>query len=124
MKSLSEYIQESLYGKLNLRASISYPIFQDIYLYLDNHTELLERLQAICDTFRKKYNENLTEETLLNSKIYEKFIDDVINKYKEDVRTVEINFATKKHLMQELACKAVTKIRLEQDLPKIEEEDI
>lgn len=122
MIHLSEYIKEALHGKLNLRSSISYPIFQDIYLYLDNNSMLLDRLQAICDTYRKKYNENLSVDILLNSKIFEKFIDDLIKEYKENVRTVEINFGTKKHLMEEIASKMVSKIRLEQDLPKLEED--
>lgn len=123
MKNLSNYVSETLKGTLNLRPSISYPIFADIYLYLDNNTMFLDRAQAICDTYRKKYNENLSADILVNSKIFEKFIDDLIKDYKENVRTVEINFGTKKHLMEEIASKLLTKVKTENDLPQIYEED-
>ena len=123
MISLTDYLAESLNGTLNLSASIAYPIFADLYLYLDNNTEFLRRLQSICDTYRKKYNENFSEQILINSKIFSKFIDDLIESYSKNVREINVNFATKKHFMEEVASKMVIKVRTENDLPEINEEN-
>lgn len=117
MKSLVNYIKEELYSTDN----IEYPIYQDIYLYLNQSHSMLDRLQAISDKFRKQYNNNLSVDVLKNSKIFIKFIDDLISEYSNNVKTVKMNVGTKTHLMNIIASKLIQKIRMEQDIPEPEE---
>lgn len=121
MKSLTEFIKEQIENDLYLTDAIEYDKYQDLYLYLVNSDLFSDRLQAICDTFRKKYNENISVDVLLRSEIFKKFINDLISSYCKDINKINVNVATRKHLDYEIASKMISKILLERDLPEPEE---
>lgn len=127
MKSLLEFINKSNIisisehiDELNLVDSINYEHFSELLLFIQNSTIFSDRLQSICDTFRHKYNNNLSDSNLISSKIFNKFIDDSIEEYnkKYEQSKININIGTKQHLQQEIAAWMLPKIRLE--LEKIE----
>lgn len=120
---LLNYIYEAFDGNLYLKGSINYSVFQDIFLYLDNNTDFLERLQAICDKYRKDFSENHATDILMNSKIFDRFIKDLIESYKKNVRPVEVSVGTERHLMYVIASQMTDKVRSEVDLPKIPEDE-
>lgn len=121
MKTLLDYIIEHN-DNYNLSDSIDYEKYTELLLYINNSTIFIDRLQAICDTFRHDYFSNLTSEKLINSKIFKKFIDDSIAEYNKDYNTqLDINLGTKIRLTTEVASLMLPKIKLE--LEKIEIND-
>lgn len=123
MKSLLNYILENtnIENELNLSDSINYEHYSELLLYIKNSTIFSDRLQAICDKFRHNFNDNLTCSKLINSKIFNKFIDDSIVEYNKNFtdNTIEVNIGTKIHLKDEIASWMLPKIKLE--LEKLED---
>lgn len=127
MKHLIDYILEHD-EELNLQQSIEYDKFAELLLYIKNSDLFMDRLQAICDVFRHNYNDNLSCNKLINSKIFDKFIDDSIIEYNKNVdNKIELNIGTKIHLCDEIAAWMLPKIKLEleklQDTSDIESEN-
>lgn len=115
MKSLYNYIKEA--EEINISKSIDYNQFSELFLFINNSQSLMDRLQSICDTYRKKYNDSLSSSSLKTSIIFNKFIDDVIEEYNKINYTNKIspNIGTKQHLIDEIAAKMITKINIELD---------
>ena len=115
MKSLYNYIKEA--EEINISKSIDYNQFSELFLFINNSKSLMDRLQSICDTYRKKYNDSLSSSSLKTSIIFNKFIDDVIEEYNKINYTNKIspNIGTKQHLIDEIAAKMITKINIELD---------
>ena len=115
MKSLYNYIKEA--EEINISKSIDYNQFSELFLFINNSQSLMNRLQSICDTYRKKYNDSLSSSSLKTSIIFNKFIDDVIEEYNKINYTNKIspNIGTKQHLIDEIAAKMITKINIELD---------
>lgn len=120
MKSLITYIKEHYEEQLELRDAINYEQFSDILMFLDEYDEFNERRQSICDVFRRSYSENITKENVKSSIVFQRMVDDLIQKYNdrcEDQEDLVLNVSTRKHLEDELASKMLVKISLEQELP-------
>lgn len=115
MKSLYNYIKEA--EEINISKSIDYNQFSELFLFINNSQSLMDRLQSICDTYRKKYNDSLSGSSLKTSIIFNRFIDDVIEEYNKINYTNKIspNIGTKQHLIDEIAAKMITKINIELD---------
>ena len=115
MKSLYNYIKEA--KEINISKSIDYNQFSELFLFINNSKSLMDRMQSICDTYRKKYNDSLSSSSLKTSIIFNKFIDDVIEEYNKINYTNKIspNIGTKQHLIDEIAAKMITKINIELD---------
>lgn len=115
MKSLYNYIKEA--EEINISKSIDYNQFSELFLFINNSQSLIDRLQSICDTYRKKYNDSLSGSSLKTSIIFNKFIDDVIEEYNKINYTNKIspNIGTKQHLIDEISAKMITKINIELD---------
>ena len=115
MKSLYNYIKEA--EEINISKSIDYNQFSELFLFINNSQSLMDRLQSICDTYRKKYNDSLSSSSLKTSIIFNRFIDDVIEEYNKINYTNKIspNIGTKQHLIDEIAAKMITKINIELD---------
>ena len=115
MKSLYNYIKEA--EEINISKSIDYNQFSELFLFINNSRSLMNRLQSICDTYRKKYNDSLSSSSLKTSIIFNKFIDDVIEEYNKINYTNKIspNIGTKQHLIDEISAKMITKINTELD---------
>lgn len=115
MKSLYNYIKEA--EEINISKSIDYNQFSELFLFINNSQSLMDRLQSICDTYRKKYNDSLSGSSLKTSIIFNKFIDDAIEEYNKINYTNKIspNIGTKQHLIDEIAAKMITKINIELD---------
>lgn len=115
MKSLYNYIKEA--EEINISKSIDYNQFSELFLFINNSKSLMDRLQSICDTYRKKYNDSLSSSSLKTSIIFNKFIDDAIEEYNKINYTNKIspNIGTKQHLIDEIAAKMITKINIELD---------
>lgn len=115
MKSLYNYIKEA--EEINISKSIDYNQFSELFLFINNSKSLMDRMQSICDTYRKKYNDSLSGSSLKTSIIFNKFIDDVIEEYNKINYTNKIspNIGTKQHLIDEIAAKMITKINIELD---------
>lgn len=115
MKSLYNYIKEA--EEINISKSIDYNQFSELFLFINKSQSLMDRLQSICDTYRKKYNDSLSSSSLKTSIIFNKFIDDAIEEYNKINYTNKIspNIGTKQHLIDEIAAKMITKINIELD---------
>ena len=115
MKSLYNYIKEA--EEINISKSIDYNQFSELFLFINNSQSLMDRLQSICDTYRKKYNDSLSGSSLKTSIIFNRFIDDAIEEYNKINYTNKIspNIGTKQHLIDEIAAKMITKINIELD---------
>lgn len=115
MKSLYNYIKEA--EEINISKSIDYNQFSELFLFINNSQSLMDRLQSICDTYRKKYNDSLSSSSLKTSIIFNRFIDDAIEEYNKINYTNKIspNIGTKQHLIDEIAAKMITKINIELD---------
>lgn len=115
MKSLYNYIKEA--EEINISKSIDYNQFSELFLFINNSQSLMDRMQSICDTYRKKYNDSLSGSSLKTSIIFNKFIDDAIEEYNKINYTNKIspNIGTKQHLIDEIAAKMITKINIELD---------
>lgn len=115
MKSLYNYIKEA--EEINISKSIDYNQFSELFLFINNSKSLMDRLQSICDTYRKKYNDSLSGSSLKTSIIFNRFIDDAIEEYNKINYTNKINpnIGTKQHLIDEIAAKMITKINIELD---------
>lgn len=115
MKSLYNYIKEA--EEINISKSIDYNQFSELFLFINNSKSLTDRMQSICDTYRKKYNDSLSSSSLKTSIIFNKFIDDAIEEYNKINYTNKIspNIGTKQHLIDEIAAKMITKINIELD---------
>ena len=115
MKSLYNYIKEA--EEINISKSIDYNQFSELFLFINKSQSLMDRLQSICDTYRKKYNDSLSGSSLKTSIIFNRFIDDVIEEYNKINYTNKIspNIGTKQHLIDEIAAKMITKINIELD---------
>ena len=115
MKSLYNYIKEA--EEINISKSIDYNQFSELFLFINNSKSLMDRLQSICDTYRKKYNDSLSSSSLKTSIIFNRFIDDAIEEYNKINYTNKIspNIGTKQHLIDEIAAKMITKINIELD---------
>ena len=115
MKSLYNYIKEA--EEINISKSIDYNQFSELFLFINNSQSLMDRLQSICDTYRKKYNDSLSSSSLKTSIIFNKFIDDAIEEYNKINYTNKIspNIGTKQHLIDEISAKMITKINTELD---------
>lgn len=115
MKSLYNYIKEA--EEINISKSIDYNQFSELFLFINKSQSLMDRLQSICDTYRKKYNDSLSSSSLKTSIIFNRFIDDVIEEYNKINYTNKIspNIGTKQHLIDEIAAKMITKINIELD---------
>ena len=115
MKSLYNYIKEA--EEINISKSIDYNQFSELFLFINNSKSLMDRMQSICDTYRKKYNDSLSGSSLKTSIIFNKFIDDAIEEYNKINYTNKIspNIGTKQHLIDEIAAKMITKINIELD---------
>ena len=115
MKSLYNFIKEA--EEINISKSIDYNQFSELFLFINNSRSLMNRLQSICDTYRKKYNDSLSSSSLKTSIIFNKFIDDVIEEYNKINYTNKIspNIGTKQHLIDEISAKMITKINTELD---------
>ena len=115
MKSLYNYIKEA--EEINISKSIDYNQFSELFLFINNSRSLMNRLQSICDTYRKKYNDSLSSSSLKTSIIFNKFIDDAIEEDNKINYTNKIspNIGTKQHLIDEIAAKMITKINIELD---------
>lgn len=128
MKSLIDYIREAYEEDLELNDSINYEQFTELLLFLDANNALNERRQVICDTFRKNYKTNLQKPDMMTSRVFIRFIDDIIKLYNEhadEENQIKLNVATRKHLENDIAGKMIVKINSEQDLPipNIEDSD-
>lgn len=120
MKSLITYIKEQYEEQLELRDAINYEQFSDILMFLDEYDEFNDRRQSICDVFRRSYSENITRETVKSSIVFQRMVDDLIQKYNdrcEDKEDFVLNVSTRKHLEDDLASKMLIKIYSEQELP-------
>ena len=115
MKSLYNYIKEA--EEINISKSIDYNQFSELFLFINKRQSLMDRLQSICDTYRKKYNDSLSSSSLKTSIIFNRFIDDAIEEYNKINYTNKIspNIGTKQHLIDEIAAKMITKINIELD---------
>ena len=115
MKSLYNYIKEA--EEINISKSIDYNQFSELFLFINNSQSLMNRLQSICDTYRKKYNDSLSSSSLKTSIIFNRFIDDAIEEYNKINYTNKIspNIGTKQHLIDEISAKMITKINIELD---------
>ena len=115
MKSLYNYIKEA--EEINISKSIDYNQFSELFLFINKSQSLMDRLQSICDTYRKKYNDSLSSSSLKTSIIFNIFIDDAIEEYNKINYTNKIspNIGTKQHLIDEIAAKMITKINIELD---------
>ena len=115
MKSLYNYIKEA--EEINISKSIDYNQFSELFLFINKSQSLMDRLQSICDTYRKKYNDSLSSSSLKTSIIFNRFIDDAIEEYNKINYTNKIspNIGTKQHLIDEIAAKMITKINIELD---------
>lgn len=115
MKSLYNYIKEA--EEINISKSIDYNQFSELFLFINNSQSLMDRMQSICDTYRKKYNDSLSSSSLKTSIIFNRFIDDAIEEYNKINYTNKIspNIGTKQHLIDEIAAKMITKINIELD---------
>lgn len=115
MKSLYNYIKEA--EEINISKSIDYNQFSELFLFINNSKSLMDRMQSICDTYRKKYNDSLSSSSLKTSIIFNKFIDDAIEEYNKINYTNKIspNIGTKQHLIDEISAKMITKINIELD---------
>lgn len=115
MKSLYNYIKEA--EEINISKSIDYNQFSELFLFINNSKSLMDRMQSICDTYRKKYNDSLSSSSLKTSIIFNRFIDDAIEEYNKINYTNKIspNIGTKQHLIDEIAAKMITKINIELD---------
>ena len=115
MKSLYNYIKEA--EEINISKSIDYNQFSELFLFINNSQSLMDRMQSICDTYRKKYNDSLSGSSLKTSIIFNKFIDDAIEEYNKINYTNKIspNIGTKQHLIDEISAKMITKINIELD---------
>lgn len=115
MRTLLEYIN-SADKDINPVNSIDYSIFSELFIYLRTNETFLDRIQLICDKYRKDFNENISEKILIDSVVFKKLIDDAINTYNEDrTEKIEVNLGTKRHLRHEIASFMLTKIKLDQD---------
>lgn len=128
MKSLIDYIREAYEEDLELNDSINYEQFTELLLFLDANNALNERRQVICDTFRKNYKTNLQKPDMMTSRVFMRFIDDIIklyNEHSDEENQIKLNIATRKHLEDDIAGKMIVKINSEQDLPipNIEDSD-
>lgn len=128
MKSLIDYIREAYEEDLELNDSINYEQFTELLLFLDANNALNERRQVICDTFRKNYKTNLQKPDMMTSRVFMRFIDDIIklyNEHSDEENQIKLNVATRKHLEDDIAGKMIVKINSEQDLPipNIEDSD-
>lgn len=120
MKSLIDFIREAYEEDLELNDSINYEQFTELLLFLDANDALNERRQVICDTFRKNYKTNLQKPDMMTSRVFKRFIEDVIKLYNEhadEENQIKLNVATRKHFEDEIAGKMIVKINSEQDLP-------
>lgn len=120
MKSLIDFIREAYEEDLELNDSINYEQFTELLLFLDANDALNERRQVICDTFRKNYKTNLQKPDMMTSRVFKRFIDDIIKLYNEhadEENQIKLNVATRKHFEDEIAGKMIVKINSEQDLP-------
>ena len=115
MKSLYNYIKEA--EEINISKSIDYNQFSELFLFINKSQSLMDRLQSICDTYRKKYNDSLSSSSLKTSIIFNRFIDDAIEEYNKINYTNKIspNIGTKQHLIDEISAKMITKINIELD---------
>ena len=115
MKSLYNYIKEA--EEINISKSIDYNQFSELFLFINKSQSLMDRLQSICDTYRKKYNDSLSSSSLKTSIIFNRFIDDAIEEYNKINYTNKIspNIGTKQHLIDEIDAKMITKINIELD---------
>ena len=115
MKSLYNYIKEA--EEINISKSIDYNQFSELFLFINNSQSLMDRMQSICDTYRKKYNDSLSSSSLKTSIIFNRFIDDAIEEYNKINYTNKIspNIGTKQHLIDEISAKMITKINIELD---------
>ena len=115
MKSLYNFIKEA--EEINISKSIDYNQFSELFLFINNSRSLMNRLQSICDIYRKKYNDSLSSSSLKTSIIFNRFIDDAIEEYNKINYTNKIspNIGTKQHLIDEIAAKMITKINIELD---------
>ena len=115
MKSLYNYIKEA--EEINISKSIDYNQFSELFRFINKSQSLMDRLQSICDTYRKKYNDSLSSSSLKTSIIFNRFIDDAIEEYNKINYTNKIspNIGTKQHLIDEIAAKMITKINIELD---------
>jgi hypothetical protein len=114
MKRIVDYIIEHS-EDLNLADSIQYDVFAELLLYIKNNTIFADRLQAICDTFRHSYDDNLSTQKLKSSKIFNKFIDDSLEEYNKEYKQLDLNIGTRNHLCDEIAAWMLPKIKLELD---------
>lgn len=120
MKSLIDFIREAYEEDLELNDSINYEQFTELLLFLDANDALNERRQVICDTFRKNYKTNLQKPDMMTSRVFKRFIEDIIKLYNEhadESNQIKLNVATRKHFEDEIAGKMIVKINSEQDLP-------
>lgn len=120
MKSLIDFIREAYEEDLELNDSINYEQFTELLLFLDANDALNERRQVICDTFRKNYKTNLQKPDMMTSRVFKRFIEDIIKLYNEhadEENQIKLNVATRKHFEDEIAGKMIVKINSEQDLP-------
>lgn len=120
MKSLIDFIREAYEEDLELNDSINYEQFTELLLFLDANDALNERRQVICDTFRKNYKTNLQKPDMMTSRVFKRFIDDIVKLYNEhadEENQIKLNVATRKHFEDEIAGKMIVKINSEQDLP-------
>lgn len=120
MKSLIDFIREAYEEDLELNDSINYEQFAELLLFLDSNDALNERRQVICDTFRKNYKTNLQKPDMMTSRVFKRFIDDIVKLYNEhadEENQIKLNVATRKHFEDEIAGKMIVKINSEQDLP-------
>lgn len=128
MKSLIDYIIESYEEDLDMKRATNYVWLSELLMFLDSNDEMNERKQVICDVFRKtfKTNLNLQKEDMIRSRVFQRFVDDLIKLYNEKTESnIKLNITTRKRLENELAGKMIVKINTEQDqpIPNIEEPD-
>lgn len=115
MRTLLEYINKSD-KDINPNGSIDYSAFSDLFIYIRTNETFLNRIQLICDKYRKEYSENISERIIIDSVIFKKLIDDAIESYNElRSEKVDINLGTRRHLNNEIASFMLTKIKLDQD---------
>ena len=119
MKSLTEYIKESI----TLKATVNYGVVNDIYMFFLNNSKLEDRMQAICDTYRKTYYENINADIVESSKIFNKFVEDIIDLYKKEIRPIEVTVGSLTYLKNLLVNHMIDKIKTEIDYPKMNLED-
>lgn len=124
MKSLRDYILESYEEDLDMNKSTNYVFLSELLMFLDASDEMNERKQVICDVFRKNYHQNLQKEDMISSRVFQRFVDDLVKLYNEkNDEHFKLNVTTRKRLENELASKMIVKINTEQDqpLPNIED---